>query len=61
MKKLKKWIENNELSQNEIARRLGVTPSAFSLYVNSKRKMPLELAIKIQKVSEGEIKCEDLV
>lgn len=61
MKKLKKFFKNKGFSQNGFARELGIGESVFSLYLNRKRKFPLELAVAIEKISKGEVKCKDLI
>ena len=60
MKKLKKWIINSEYSQNKFAEKLGVTHSGMSRYINGSRKMPLIIAAKIEKLTNGEVTCQDL-
>ncbi|MGV1049179.1 MAG: helix-turn-helix domain-containing protein [Solirubrobacterales bacterium] len=42
--KLKQWMEQNHIGNNELARKLGVSPSLISLYANGER--PLSAGFK---------------
>lgn len=60
MKKLKKWLESNEISQNEFAKKIGIPKSTMSRYINGQRTMPVSIAVKIEKATKGKVTCQDL-
>lgn len=60
MKKLKKWLDQSKYSQNKFAEKLKISHSGLSRYINGSRKMPLSIAAKIEKLTDGEVTCQDL-
>lgn len=59
--KLKKWLEMNGKDYKDLAKALNVDKSTICRYLNGSRRIPLEKAVKIEKLTRGEIKCRDLV
>lgn len=59
--KLKLWLEKNNISQLVFADKLNVSTSTLSRYISGERKISLSMAIKIVKLTGGELSCQDLV
>ena len=58
--KLDKYLKNNEVSQADFARRVGVTRHHISQIVNNLRNPSLELATIIEQATKGEVSMKDL-
>lgn len=59
--KLKKYLEKNEISHKEFREKLKLDKSTFSRYINGSRKIPLHIAVKIERLTNGDVKCRHLV
>lgn len=59
--KLKHYFENHpEISQKQLAEKLGVTPEFVSMLVAGKRTGSIEKCILIEELTNGEVTVEDL-
>ena len=59
--KLKHYFENHpEISQKQLAEKLGVTPEFVSKLVAGKRTGSIEKCILIEELTNGEVTVEDL-
>ena len=61
MKKLRRWIEGSGMSQNQVAEKLKISKASLSRYVNGSRVVSVKVAVKIEKLTKGKIKCADLI
>ncbi len=52
---LKSWIEDNSISRVDLARRLGVTPSAISYYESGDRRPRMPVATRLAEISQGAV------
>jgi len=59
--RLKKWLERNNIPQLVFADMLGISTSTLSRYISGERRVPLLMAIKIEKLTKKEVRCQDLV
>ena len=58
---LKHYFENHpEISQKQLAEKLGVTPEFVSMLVAGKRTGSIEKCILIEELTNGEVTVEDL-
>ena len=44
-----------------LAKKLGLDKATFSRYINGVRKIPLCIAVKIERLTKGEVQCRHLV
>ncbi len=58
--KLKEYLRKNEISQVDFAKKLKLSKSTFHRYMTGTRKMPLEVAVKIEKLTKGKVTCKSL-
>lgn len=59
--KLKHYFEKHpEISQKQLAEKLGVTPEFVSMLVAGKRTGSIEKCILIEELTNGEVTVEDL-
>ncbi len=61
MKKLKKYLSAAKIEQLVFASMVNTTPSTLSRVLNGKQPPTLQLALDIEKVTEGKVRCEDWV
>ena len=59
--KLQNWLEEKRLSKTEFAKRIGITRHALYLYLKGKRQPRLDIALRIERVTNGEVTVEDLI
>ena len=59
--KLKKYLEKYNKSHKLFREKIVLDASTFSRYINGSRKIPLHIAVKIEKLTKGEVKCKNLV
>lgn len=59
--KIERWMEKKGVTYRSMAKELGVSHSLLFYCVQGKRKMSLKLAVKIEKITKGEVRCKDLV
>lgn len=50
MSKLKKQIKNKGLKISWLANQLNISQPSLSMYLNEKRKMPIEIELKLKKI-----------
>ena len=55
------WLEKSAYTHTEFARKLGIDKSTLSRYINGSRKMPLKIAVKIEKLTKGDVECKNLI
>lgn len=60
MSELKELRERADLSQRAIAELLGVTVASVSRWENGKRRIAAEIAVQIDRVTDGRIPKESL-
>lgn len=58
--KLKEYLRKNKIPQVEFAEKLKLSKSTFHRYMTGSRKMPLDIAVKIEKLTKGKITCKSL-
>lgn len=61
MNKLEKYIKNRCISQRGWAKKIGVTPNTFGLYVKGKNIPPIRVAYMIEKLTGGHVTIYDWV
>ena len=59
--KLKKWLDKNKIKHIDFAKKLKIDNSTLTRYINGERKVPLITALKIERATQGEVECKDLV
>ena len=59
--KLKKYLEKHSISHKLFREKLGLDKATFSRYINGVRKIPLCIAVKIERLTKGEVQCRHLV
>jgi transcriptional regulator with XRE-family HTH domain len=59
--KLASWMKLNDLSYRELAKKLKINHTTLYRYVNGQRKVPLKIAILIEKYTEGNVPMKDMV
>lgn len=42
--------KKHNMSQTELAKKLGITPQRYNLYEKGKRKLPVEIAFEVSKL-----------
>lgn len=58
---LKEYLEEKRLTYREFAEKLGIRTQSLQTIVYGKRKPSLDLAVKIQELTEGAITPKDLL
>jgi transcriptional regulator with XRE-family HTH domain len=51
---LKQYRYDNNITQEEMAKKLNISASSYSLYENNKREMPFNLLIKFLEIRKSE-------
>jgi transcriptional regulator with XRE-family HTH domain len=59
--KLQKWLEQKKIPRTEFAKKIGITRHALYLYLKGKRQPRLDIALRIEKATNGEVRVEDLI
>ena len=59
--KLSEWIRMNKVNKGEFAKALGIARNTLHLYERGLRQPPLDVAIRIKELTNGEVTPEDLV
>jgi len=59
--KLSEWIRMNKVNKGEFAKALGIARNTLYLYERGLRQPPLDVAIRIKELTNGEVTPEDLV
>ncbi len=59
--KLRDYLDEVGLKQYVFCRKLGVTESTLYSILCEKRDLRLSLALRIEHVTEGKVKCKDLL
>ena len=49
MNKLKMIRERKNISQKQLAEKIGITPQRYNQYERARRQLPIDIAIKISK------------
>ena len=58
--KLNTWLKENKKDYKFLAEKLEVHPSTACRYINGERRITLSVALKIEKITKGKVKCQDL-
>lgn len=58
---LKKYLDNKRLTYAEFANQLGIHTHSLHNVVYGKKKPSLDLAVKIEELTDGEITAKDLL
>jgi len=56
---IKDYLEKHDVTQGVLALKINVTPGFISQLVLKKRPIPAELAISLEKATNGEVTCEE--
>ncbi len=60
--KLKDWVNTRwKGTKEELAERLGIARNTLHLYIKGIRQPPLDVALRIEELTNGEVRVEDLV
>jgi transcriptional regulator with XRE-family HTH domain len=59
--KLKAWLNKEGLSKTEFAKKVGITRHALYLYLKGKRQPRLDIALRIEEATNGEVTVKDLI
>lgn len=59
MNKLKKYLIENKIRAIEFAKMCNVSPSTISMIANDKGGLSLDLAFKIEELTNYQVKVED--
>lgn len=57
---LKTYLQSRRISNKEFAELIDVAPCSVSNYICKKRKPALEIAIRIEKATNGKVTVEEL-
>lgn len=58
---LKEYIKSNNLQFEGFAKGIGISPTSFFNYLSGIRRVPLEIAARIIKYTDGKVTIEDLI
>lgn len=58
--KLHDYLQSRRVTQTELADRLGITQGAVWQWLAGRKPVSAESCIAIERVTEGEVRCEDL-
>jgi len=59
--KLSEWIKVNKVNKGDFAKALGIARNTLHLYEKGLRQPPLDVALRIEQLTNGEVRVEDLV
>lgn len=59
--KLKNYLLKEKIPQVDFAKKLNLSKSTFHRYMTGTRKMPLYVAVKIERLTKGKVTCKSLV
>jgi len=59
--KLQNWLKEKGFSKAEFARKIGVSRHALYLYLKGKRQPRLDIALRIEEATNGEVTVKDLI
>jgi len=59
--RFKNWVAQSDKSFSQIAKDLQIDKSYVTLLVKSKRTPSLSIALKIEKYTDGEVTCSELL
>jgi len=59
--KLSEWIKANKVNKGDFAKALGIARNTLHLYEKGLRQPPLDVALRIEQLTNGEVRVEDLV
>lgn len=59
MNKLTSYLAKKKIDQKTFASMINTTQATLSRVINGKFKPTLELAVAIEKVTNGKVRCED--
>ena len=59
--KLKEYLDKNDKMYNKVAKSIGCSHVYFNNLVNGKHYPSIELAMKIESYSKGEVSWKDLI
>jgi DNA-binding transcriptional regulator YdaS (Cro superfamily) len=60
MKLLEKYMRDHQLNQTQFADKVGVNQGLVSMWLNQKVQMAPKWALKVERVTEGELSRYDL-
>lgn len=58
---LREYKEENDLSLAQLAKKIGLSLSQTSDLMNGKSGCSLKVAVKIERVTEEQVRCRDLL
>jgi transcriptional regulator with XRE-family HTH domain len=58
---LREYLESRRLTQAEFARMVRITPVTLSYYLFGRRKPLLEIAMRIEKATNGKVTMQDML
>ena len=61
MEKLARWLRENRLTQQEFAQRIGTRQGTIGGLIRSLRRPSLDLAVAIERATDGAVKPSDWV
>lgn len=59
--KFKEWIEVEGFKIDKIAEKIGISRQALSYLINGHHVPSLKVAVKIEKLTKGKVKCKDWI
>ena len=54
------YLSENNVTQSELARLLGISPVLIHQWKSGERKVPAQRCPAIERVTKGAVRCEDL-
>ncbi len=59
--KLTEWLKKEKVTKGEFAKRIGIARNTLYLYERGIRQPPLDIALRIERATNGEVRVEDLI
>jgi len=59
--KLKDYLEEEGIKKVVFARKVGITPTTLNTLISGAKDITLSLACRIEDLTDGEVKCRDMV